>query len=172
MIKYLLKKPLLIYRKCIQIFYTQKIKYQCKQYELPLRVNFKSSLTPHTTLHKNTNFNGMQISGKGKVEIGDNFHSGTNCQIITQNHNYEGNKLPYDETYIYKDVIIEDNVWLGNNVIILGGITIGEGAIVQAGSVVVKSIEKYAIAGGHPCHPYKQRDIQHYQLLKEQGAFF
>ena len=85
----------------------------------------------------------------GSVVVGNNFHSGIECLMITQNHNYDhGKKVPYDDTYIYKNIVIEDNVWIGSRVIILGGVTIGEGAIIQAGSVVSKNIPKYAIAGG------------------------
>lgn len=78
-------------------------------------------LSRQTELGNNTNFNGLEINGTGRVVIGDNFHSGIDCLIITQNHNYEGTEIPYDSTYIVKDVIIEDNVWLGDRVIILGG---------------------------------------------------
>lgn len=172
MIKYVLKKILKLYRNCRKLFYTYKIKLQCKSYREPLRVNFKSSVTATTTLGSNVHFNGMTISGCGYIAIGDNFHSGTECQMIAQNHNYEGEKLPYDDQYICKDIVIEDNVWLGNRVIVLGGVTIGEGAIIQAGSVVVKNIPKYAIAGGHPCLAFGQRDIEHYKRLKNARAFF
>ena len=113
----------------------------------------------------------MKIAGCGNVIIGNNFHSGSECQIITEIHNYEGDKIPYDETYIYKDVIIEDNVWIGNRVMILGSVRIGEGAIIQAGSVVVKDIPKYTIVGGHPAKVFAQRDIEHYEQLKTQGKF-
>ena len=54
--------------------------------------------TRNTHLGFNCNFNGMKINGDGKVTIGNNFHSGSECQIITQNHNYEGIKIPYDQT--------------------------------------------------------------------------
>ncbi len=47
--------------------------------------------------------------------------------IITRYHNYEGNAIPYDTTYISKDVTIENNVWIGSRVIVLGGVTIGKG---------------------------------------------
>ncbi len=77
----------------------------------------------------------------------------------------------YDNTIISKDVIIEDNVWLGNRVTILPSVKIGEGAIIQAGSVVVKDVEKYAIAGGHPAKVFKYRDIDHYEKLKKEGKF-
>ena len=105
------------------------------------------------------------------VVIGDNFHSGSECLIITSNHNYEGEAIPYDDTNICKDVCIEDNVWLGSRVIILGGVTIGEGAIIQAESVVVKSIPKYAIAGGHPAKVFAERNIEHYEKLKLLGKY-
>ena len=91
--------------------------------------------------------------------------------IITQNHNYEGDAIPYDTTLIIKDVVIGNNVWLGNRVIILGGVTIGEGAIIQAGAVVVKDIPPYAIAGGNPAKVFKYRDKEHYEALKALGKF-
>ena len=79
--------------------------------------------------------------------------------------------IPYDDTVISKDVVIEDNVWLGNRVIVLPGVTIGEGAIIQAGSVVVKDIPKCAIAGGHPANVFSSRDKDHYEKLKKEGKF-
>jgi acetyltransferase-like isoleucine patch superfamily enzyme len=113
----------------------------------------------------------MEISGRGKVLIGDNFHSGPECRMITSFHNYEGLKIPYDETYLDKDIVIGDNVWLGTRVIILGGVIIEEGAIIQAGSVVVSDIPKGAIAGGHPAKVFKYRDLDHYDELKALKAF-
>ncbi len=136
-----------------------------------LKVNHRSYSTPNTYLGDNVNFNGMKITGGGKVVIGNNFHSGEGCRIISSNHNYEGDKIPYDETFITKEVIIEDNVWIGDSVIILGGSKIGEGSIIQAGSVVAGEIPKYSIAGGHPAKAFKQRDIEHYNKLKEEGKF-
>jgi acetyltransferase-like isoleucine patch superfamily enzyme len=125
-----------------------------------------------TVLGINVNFNGMTILGNANVTIGNNFHSGTGCIIITSYHNYDGgDEIPYDSTYIHKDVIIEDNVWLGTNVTILGGVTIGEGAIIQIGSVVVSDIPPCAIAGGHPAKVYKYRDKEHYDKLKSERKF-
>lgn len=56
-------------------------------------------------------------------------------------------------------------------VIVLGGVTIGEGAIIQAGSVVVSDIPDCAIAGGHPAKVFKDRDQDHYHRLKQEGRF-
>lgn len=156
----------------LAFFYKIKIKRACSSYEEPLRVNGYSTCTKKTVLGKNVNFNGIKITGCGNVFIGNNFHSGSGCQIITEVHNYEGTKIPYDDTYICKDVVIEDNVWLGNRVMVLGGVKIGEGAIIQAGSVVVSNIPKYAIAGGHPAKVFSQRNVEHYKKLKKEGEFF
>ncbi|WP_347238772.1 acyltransferase [Cyanobium sp. FACHB-13342] len=159
-------------RLLVKHYYTWRVKRSAKACGENLKVNGKSSITKNTWLGNNVNFNGIMITGGGKVVIGNNFHSGPECLMIAQNHNFDtGTKIPYDNTYIYKDIIIEDQVWLGSRVIVLGGVTIGEGAVIQAGSVVVKDIPKYAVAGGHPCQVFKYRDIQHYNCLKAQSAF-
>lgn len=153
-------------------YYIHKIQRQCKSFIAPLKVNGRSSVSKNTILGKNVNFNGMEIFGNGDVTIGDNFHSGRGCLMITDVHNYdEGDAIPYGSDYISKDIIIEDNVWLGERVIVLAGVTIGEGAIIQAGSAVVKGIPKYSIAGGHPCVVFKTRNIEHYKKLKSEGKF-
>ena len=154
-------------------YFTQRVASTAAAVGQGLRVNGQSRVTPTTYLGNNVNFNGMTISGYGKVTIGDNFHSGTECLMITSIHNYDtGNAIPYDDTFISRDIVIEANVWLGTRTIILGGVTIGEGAIIQAGSVVVNDIPKYAIAGGHPAKPFRYRDIEHYELLKGEKRFF
>lgn len=136
------------------------------------KVNRPTQLSRSTHLGKNCNFNGMKVVGRGKLIIGDNFHSGEDILIITENHDFDnGEAIPYCSKRIYKDVIIEDNVWIGSRVIILGGVAIGEGAIIQAGSVVTDDIPKYGIAGGHPAKVFRTRDIDHYEKLKAEKKF-
>jgi len=159
-------------RKLLSIFFTFIVSVKSKQSGTGLIVNGFSVVNRNTILGDNVNFNGMRIRGRGNVNIGDNFHSGKECLMISENHNFnKGSKIPYDHTYILKDIIIEDNVWLADRVIILGGVRIGEGAIIQAGSVVVRDIPKYAIAGGHPAKVFAERDIKHYLYLKENKQF-
>lgn len=160
------------FRRILQIIFTSIVKIQCGGYQHPLKVNRLSSVSKKTFLGKNVNMNGMRIRGMGHVTIGDNFHSGQDCLMITQNHDYDnGDAIPYGDTYIYNNIIIEDNVWVGDRVIILGDVRIGEGAIIQAGSVVVKDIPKFAIAGGHPAVVFNFRNEEHYDLLKRKGKF-
>ena len=56
-----------------------------------------------------------------------------------------------------KKIVIENDVWIGSNVIILGGVTIGNGAVIGAGSVVTKDVSPYTIAGGNPAKAIKTR---------------
>lgn len=137
----------------------------------PVTVNGLSYVNGKTRLGMNVHFNGMRIIGNGAVTIGDNFHSGKDCVLITETHNYEGSALPYDSTYLERPITIEDNVWLGHGVIVLGGVTIGEGAIIQAGAVVSKSVPPMGIAGGNPAIVFKYRNREHYDELKSQGKY-
>lgn len=161
-----------IVRRLRQFFLSAFVKYRSAEHGKQIKVWQWSSVTKQTHLGNNINFNGMKIRGKGTVIIGDNFHCGRDCLMITFNHNYDhGDAIPYDSTYIYKDIKIADNVWLGDRVIILGGVTIEEGAIIQAGSVVVSDIPPCAIAGGHPAKVFKMRNTEHYYKLKQEGKF-
>ncbi len=165
------RKLAILLRKIRSAYYTLRIKMVVGSFHALLKIHGKSFATRNVHLGKNVNFNGMKIVGNGTVHIGDNFHSGIECMIITQLHNYEGAEIPYDSTYILKNITIGDNVWLGNRVIILGGVTIGEGAIIQAGSVVVNDIPDCAIAGGHPARIFNYRDKGHYYQLKAEEKF-
>ena len=55
------------------------------------------------------------------------------------------------------DIVVKDDVWIGTNAIICSGVTIGQGAIVAAGSVVTKDVEPYAVVGGNPAKFIKYR---------------
>lgn len=53
-----------------------------------------------------------------------------------------------------------------------GGVTIGEGAVIQAGSVVASNIPPLAVAGGAPAKVFKMRNAEHYYELKDKKAFY
>nr|WP_245000426.1 acyltransferase [Marinobacter daepoensis] len=154
-----------------RFFFRAIVLNQARECGRGLKVNSWSWVSKETKLADNVNFNGMSIRGSGSVVIGSNFHSGKDCLIISDIHNYEGTEIPYDSGLIKKNVVIEDNVWVGDRVIVLGGVTISEGAIVQAGSVVTKDVPKCAIVGGHPAQVFKFRDIERYERLKDEGRF-
>lgn len=119
------------------------------------------------------NFNGLEIIGRGEIVIGRYFHSGKGVVMICEDHNYDSNEaIPYDKVRIMKPIKIGDFVWVGHGALILGGVTIGEGAIVGAGSVVTRDVPPFAIVGGNPARVIKSRDSEKFLDLKRQGKFF
>lgn len=154
--------------------YIKKVRATALKCGTDLFVGGYTQVNSNTVLGNRVSFNGMTILGNGKVTIGNNFHSGQGCYIITDNHDYDhGDSIPYDsKRSIPEETVIEDNVWLGVGVIVLPGAHIGEGAIIQAGSVVAGNIEPFAIAGGHPARKFKERDVEHYNQLKKEGKVF
>jgi len=156
-----------------QRFFTKLIKKQVATFGSDLKVNEMCRLNKHVSLKNNVNLNGMEVQGNGKVTIGNNFHSGKDILLITQNHNWKNAKsIPYDDEYVLTNITIEDNVWIGSRVTILGNTTIGEGSIIQAGSVVVNDIPPLSIAGGHPATVFSKRDEAHYNKCKNNQDVF
>ncbi len=86
--------------------------------------------------------------------------------IIASDHNYKClSTFPFKvmvagekaEALSKGDIIVKDDVWIGANSTILSGVTINQGAIVAAGSVVTKDVPPYAIVGGNPAKVIKYR---------------
>jgi maltose O-acetyltransferase len=106
------------------------------------------------------------LDGRGGITIGDNTTIGCNVVILSANHDYQGNALPYEHNvYIHKPVAIACNVWIGANVLIVPGVSIGDGAIVAAGTIVTSNVEPLAIVGNQPMRTIKYRDREHYERL-------
>ena len=80
--------------------------------------------------------------------------------------------MPYDHIYIVKDVTIGENVWIGADVSIMPGATIGEGAVVAACSCVTKDVPPMAVVGGNPAKVIKYRDEEKYNVLKSEGRIY
>lgn len=97
-------------------------------------------------------------SGNGVI-IGDNVLIGPNCSIVPVNHVFERLDIVIREQG-YEDkggILIEDDVWLGANVTVLDGVTIGKGCVIGAGSVVTKSLEPFSVCIGNPAKIVKKR---------------
>jgi acetyltransferase-like isoleucine patch superfamily enzyme len=113
------------------------------------------------------------INAEGGVTIGKYVHVGPYLTIYSSNHNYMSDRgIPYDDTTIKKKVIICDFVWIGANVSIVPGVTVGEGAIVGMGAVVTQDCPAYAIVGGNPAKIIGYRDKELFLRLKEQELYF
>ncbi len=98
------------------------------------------------------------FSIKGQLVIGKYVRMGPDVSIFDQSHQYKAHDLIMNQPATIKNIVIEDDVWIGRGVTILPGVTIGEGAIVGANSLVDKNIPAYEIWGGVPARFLKTRN--------------
>ena len=84
------------------------------------------------------------------ITIGNRVYIAPRVCIYTVNHPMVPEVRNMDLEY-GRPVVIEDNVWIGGNVVILPGVTIGEGSVIAAGSIVTRDIPPRVVAGGNPC---------------------
>lgn len=100
------------------------------------------------------NFN-LTILDVNKVTIGDNAFLASNVAIYTAGHPIHPDSR--NSGYEYGiPVTIGNNVWIGGNVVILPGVTIGDNAVIGAGSVVTKDIPANVVAAGNPCRVIRE----------------
>lgn len=89
------------------------------------------------------------LLNKGKINIGDDCLIGPNVQLLAVSHDVSPQKRLAKHNYV-DDIILGNNVWLGGGVIILAGVTIGDNAVVGAGSVVTHDVEEQSLYAGNP----------------------
>ena len=169
---YKIKKKIIRYLFENEMDYYLEVKFEAKKIGEGVRVMGPSIVNKKTIIGSNTAINRLNIIGTGECIIGAYCHLAFGLTIITSNHNYKGNGIPYDNENIEKTVKIEDFVWIGANVTVLPGVTIGEGAIIQAGSVIRNSIPPLGIAGGNPAIVFSSRDEEHYYKLKKEKKYY
>jgi chloramphenicol O-acetyltransferase type B len=130
---------------------------------------------------------GVVLWAKNGIQIGNNCYIGrfsqiecdtvignnvifANCVAIVGRHDHHYQQIgtptrlasqirdtDYNWKGLHEKVVIEDDVWVGYGSILLGGVKIGEGSIIAAGSVVTKDIEAFQIYGGNPARKLKPR---------------
>lgn len=100
------------------------------------------------------------ITAAGAITIEDHVIFGSHVTILDENHGLNPMVPSYMDTKLeVSPVTIKEGAWIGNNVIILPGVTIGKKAVIGAGSVVTKDIPDYTIAVGNPAKPIKCFDL-------------
>ncbi|HEY7960770.1 MAG TPA: acyltransferase [Solirubrobacteraceae bacterium] len=102
----------------------------------------------------------LDCRGDG-VRIGRNVNVGSQVAFVGGKHDIQSPTFQA----VWAPIAVEDYAWISLRATVLGGVTIGEGAVVAAGSVVTKDVEPYTVVGGVPARPIgeRSRDL-HYQL--------
>jgi acetyltransferase-like isoleucine patch superfamily enzyme len=111
-------------------------------------------------LHNNVTINQFcYIVGKGSLYIGSDVMIGAGSKITTSSHDFQSTEIPMNQQGIsFESIRIEDDVWLGFNVIILGGTIVNKGCILAASSLVLKNkYPAFSIVGGVPAKIIKSR---------------
>jgi acetyltransferase-like isoleucine patch superfamily enzyme len=94
---------------------------------------------------------GAVLDGRGGMRIGDSVMIGPHAVLVSSSHQHRNIEVPMSSCdHVMQPLIIGDDVWIGANSFIRGGISIGSGAVIAAGSSVLKDIEEYKIVGGIP----------------------
>jgi acetyltransferase-like isoleucine patch superfamily enzyme len=109
----------------------------------------------HCVVARNAYFDGRV----GKVTVGNNVSIAPDFYVLSLSHDKDS---PVFDTVV-GDVVIGDNVWIGAKVMVLPKVTVGEGAVLGAGSVVTKDVEPFTVVAGNPAKPIgtRNRDIQY-----------
>jgi maltose O-acetyltransferase len=100
------------------------------------------------------NHNCIILDG-AKVVFGDNVMIAPNCSFYTAGHPLDAERRNTGLEYAYP-IKVGSNIWIGGNVVVLPGITIGDNAVIGAGSVVTKDIPSGVVAVGNPCRVIRE----------------
>ena len=100
----------------------------------------------------------IYASKNAGVFIGNNVAIAADCYIIDMNHGYEYGKSVYECKDSSEEIIISDNVWVGQNVTILKGSHIGRGCVIGAKSLINKKFGDELIIAGNPAKVIKQKN--------------
>lgn len=116
----------------------------------PFYMDFGKNITFGENVFVNAS---CHFQDQGGIRIGDNALIGHQVVLASLNHDMN----PKDRGNLYPgEIVIENDAWVGSNATVIKGITIGEGAVVAAGSVVTKDVSSYTIVAGNPARVIKE----------------
>jgi acetyltransferase-like isoleucine patch superfamily enzyme len=101
---------------------------------------------------------GVMVASVELVEIGDHCMLANHCFVTDGNHRFDDpdRPVPWQGFTTEGPTRIGDNTWLGANVVVTSGVTIGERCVIGANSVVTQDVEPFTIAAGVPARPLRR----------------
>lgn len=101
----------------------------------------------------------VALYGTNGIKIGNNVIIAKDVSLISGDHAFGREKLIREQGMQKTEtpIIIGNDVWIGEKVILLKGVTVGDGSVIGAGSVVTKDVPEYSVVAGNPAHVIKSR---------------
>lgn len=149
-----------------------RVKRKAKSVGEGFRAGKDVLINRQTVIKDHASLGDCKVMGNGAFIVGRYSHLGEQLLVMTDNHDYEAESIPFGRACTERPVIVGDFCWVGVRVTLLPGTEIGEGSIIQAGAVVHGKIPPYSIAGGNPAKVFKTRDAEHFNKLKAEGKFY
>lgn len=110
-----------------------------------ISIGDQTDINPFTTIY-------------GQVHIGNYVMIAAHVMLAGGNHRFDDRTRPMmHQGHTCLGIVIEDDVWIGANVVVVDGVRIGKGAVVGAGAVVTRDVPSYAIVVGNPAKLIKYR---------------
>lgn len=134
--------------KCLGVHTDKKVVFHFKT---EIRDPYKLKIGKGTIIGDNA-----ILDARNGLTIGKNVNLSSNVSIYTEQHDYRDPLFRCTQT-TNKSVTIDDRAWIGSNVIILPGVTIGEGGVCCAGSVITKNVEPFSVVAGIPAKKINER---------------
>ena len=113
-------------------------------------------VTGHITLGSDTTINPFSAV-RGRVTIGDGVRIGAHTSLLAFNHGTAPGEPIFRQRHTALGITVGDDVWIGSNVTVLDGVTIGPHTIIGAGAVVTKDVPANTIAAGNPARVLRSR---------------
>lgn len=159
----------------VRTFWLFHVRYPWIRYNGFVRVmKYTSFARRKIELGKNVQF-GKFCSIASNLKVGNNvLIAGRVCFLAGNDHSFDcPGQLIWDSPRgEEKTIVVEDDVWIGNGVNIMGGVTIGRGSVIAAGAVVTKSVPPCEVWGGVPARKIRDRfkteeeKLLHLEFLK------
>ncbi len=124
-------------------------------YRTYFRYPWKISIGSGVSINRGCEFYGSMVAGNAYIVIGDHCALGPRVRILSATHDYHKLDLPDQAA----SVTIGQHVWIGAGATILPGVTIGDGAVVAASSVVTRDVAPFSIVAGNPARFIKTREL-------------
>ena len=107
--------------------------------------------------------NGVTLYSQGTISIGKRTVISQGAHLVAGTHDYTKLGFPL----VTKPITVGHHVWIATETFVHPGITIGDGAVIGARSVVTKNMPEWMVCSGHPCIPIKERLLEGYHKIQK-----